>query len=102
MTQEVQELVNYDSKFGEMNYAKMAAKEPDIEGEGDHLLRSSFLLVPSQAPPGIPFFEILYFIWVSSEILPHLPFPHQPPLSFPASSVSSPSSFHHMGPSQVE
>lgn len=78
MTQEVQELVNYDSKFGEMNYAKMAAKEPDIEGEGDHLLRSSFLLLPSQAPPGIPFFQI------------------------PTSSMSSPSSFHHMGPSQVE
>lgn len=54
--------MNYDSEFGEMNYAKMAAKEPDIEGEGDHLLRSSFLLVPSQAPPGIPFFQILYFI----------------------------------------
>lgn len=37
-TREVQELVNYYSKFGGMNYAKMAAEEPDIEGVGDHLL----------------------------------------------------------------
>lgn len=28
----------HTSKFDEMNYAKMAVKEPDIEGEGDHLL----------------------------------------------------------------
>lgn len=37
------------AKVGEMNYAKMAANRPDIEGEGDHLL---WELVRSAPIPG--------------------------------------------------